>query len=751
MGLFVVSVVHIYQPTARLPCLVVHFAVANPLVTLAMNRILAAALAPALNTFVVAVLVLAFALSYAALIFSGSLAPGVGTAIDSALIAVTIGGLFIALRSAFRFAIAGPDSNPTAILALVASNVASTTSSGTAVSTVLMIVALATAGTGLFLYGLGYIGAGRVIRYIPQPMIGGFNAAAGVLVFLGAFRVLAGHSLDLAILPTLLTPLHAAQLAVGLAFGATIALLSRRLGSVAVPAAFIGAILLSLGIALITHIPLDTLRAEGWFFSVPHVTPWIPWMAGSSVDWHLVLIHVPDVLVVALVSAATLLLNATGIELLTSHDVDLDREMRTAGIANLMAGYLGAMISFTSFARSAMNYNLGTRNRSVGIAVACVAAIIILIGPEHIIGFTLVFAPAGLLIAVGGGLAYRWLIRANERYSTGDVITIWLIVISVVVAGFVAGILVGLAAGCITFVVRYSRVDAVEKRSNGSTAHSRLLRSQREADALVEQGESIRTFTLRGYIFFGVADRLYRELIDCAQTMPAPGWIILDFTAVTGIDSSAAGAFVKLLRNIDPDAAIHIVFAGMRPRVARIWHTALESDVRPLAFDDVDLAMEWCETELLHLFESYAEMPSTLDMWLTEQIGTELAHIIRVHLKRVTLDTGEVLCLAGEPSDRMFIIESGRVAVIVGDDQPQRIMSIGAHATIGELGLYRYTQRTATIVAEIPTIAYELSRDALDIIESEHPVASTWFHAAIIRRLADRLEYQNELLATLLE
>ena len=718
---------------------------------MAMKRISAAALAPALNTVVVLVLVLAYAVSYAALVFSGSLAQGIGTAIDSALIAVTIGGLFIAVRSAFTFAIGGPDSNPTAVVALVASSVAATTATGTAISTVLMIIALSTACTGAFLYALGYLGAGRVIRYIPQPMIGGFNAAAGVLVFLGALKVLAGHSLDLTIFPTLLTPLHAAQLTVGLAFGGAIALLSRRFGSLAVPAAFIGAIVLSLGVAFITRVPLDTLRAEGWFFSLPHVTPWLPWMAGSSVDWHLVLIHVPDILVVALVSAATLLLNATGIELLTSRDVDLDGELRTAGIANLVAGYLGAMVSFASFSRSAMNYNLGTRNRYVGIAVACLAAVILVIGPERIIGVAPVFAPAGLLLAVGCGLTYRWLFRASERYSTGDVLTIWLIVISVVVAGFVAGILVGLAAGCITFVVRYSRVDAVEKRSNAAATHSRLLRSQREAETLVEHGESIRIFTLRGYIFFGIADRLYRELTECAQTMPAPGWIILDFSAVTGMDSSAAGAFVKLLRNIDPDAAIHIVFAGMRPRVARIWHTALESDVRPLAFDDVDLAMEWCETELLHLFESYAEIPSTLDMWLTEQIGSELAHIVRVHLKRVTLDTGEVLCVAGEPSNRMFIIESGRVAVIVGEEQPQRIMSIGAHATIGELGLYRYTQRTATIVAEIPTIAYELSRDALDIIESEHPVASTWFHAAIIRRLADRLEYQNELLATLLE
>ena len=140
----------------------------------------------ALNVFVVAVLVLAHAVSYAALVFSGRLASGVGMAMDSALMAVMIGGLFIALRSSFSFAIAGPDSNPTAVLAVLASTVSVTAANGTAIPTVLMIVAIATACTGVFFYALGHFGAGRVIRYIPQPMIGGFNAASGVRVAFNA-------------------------------------------------------------------------------------------------------------------------------------------------------------------------------------------------------------------------------------------------------------------------------------------------------------------------------------------------------------------------------------------------------------------------------------------------------------------------------------------------------------------------------------------------------------------------------------
>ena len=693
---------------------------------------------PALNAFVVAVLVFASAVSFAAVIFSGPLAAGVGIAIDSALIAVTIGGGFIALRSAFAYAIGGPDSNPTAVLALVAAVASAQAVKGESFATVMMIVTLATACTGMLFFVLGRAGAGRVIRYIPQPMIAGFNAAAGVLVAAGAIRVLAAHSPQ------------AAHIGVGIAFGVLIVVLSRRFGSAAISAVLIGAVVATLAGAWFAHLPLDVLRENGWLFSFPHPSPWLPWTGSGHVDWRVVVAHIPDLLVVAIVATATLLMSSSGLELSTGHDVDLDRELRVAGIANMVSACFGAMVSYVSFARSSMNYGLGTRTRAVGGAVALAAALLVVVGPDRAIAFVPVFATAGLLIAIGCNLVYDWLIRAPRRHSIGDTITIWLIVITVVKAGFIAGIFVGLAAGCITFVIRYSQIDAVKRRASAATIHSRLLRSRREVEMLIEHGSRIRIFELRGYIFFGIADRIYQELLACSQAIESPAWIILDFTAVTGLDSSAADAFAKLLRNQNPSADVRVVVAGMRARVAQLWNGALTDDLRPFAFDDLDLALEWCETELLRFVDSSAGTPATIDLWLSEQLGSDVAPFVRRHMKRVELDTGDALCVAGEPSDRMYIIESGRVAVIAGDEEPRRIMSVGAHATIGELGLYRHMLRSATVVAEVPTVAYELSRDGLDEIEAQEPAASTAFHAAVIRGLGDRMEYQNGFLTALL-
>lgn len=152
----------------------------------------------------------------------------------------------------------------------------------------------------------------------------------------------------------------------------------------------------------------------------------------------------------------------------------------------------------------------------------------------------------------------------------------------------------------------------------------------------------------------------------------------------------------------------------------------------------------------MRLFESYAEASGSMELWLREQLGADLATIVLEHLERVELDTGDVLCAIGEPSDRMFFIESGRVAIVAGGERPERLMSVGAHSMIGEMGLYRHTDRSASAIAEMPTVAFVLSRDALDVIETEHPIEATGFHATVIRALGDRLEYQNDLVATLL-
>ena len=69
---------------------------------------------------VASVLSLAYCFSYGALIFAGPLQPFLTYGIAAALITTVITATAVALTSSFRFAVAGPDSNTAALLAITA-------------------------------------------------------------------------------------------------------------------------------------------------------------------------------------------------------------------------------------------------------------------------------------------------------------------------------------------------------------------------------------------------------------------------------------------------------------------------------------------------------------------------------------------------------------------------------------------------------------------------------------------------------
>lgn len=132
---------------------------------------------------------LTYSLSFAALIFSGSLSSYLPLGISSALISAALIALGVACGSSLPFAIAGPDPNSSALLALVAASIATQltaqNSPATIFPTVWAAIALSTIFTGIFLFSLGRLRLGRFVRFIPYPVMGGFLAGTGWLVVRG--------------------------------------------------------------------------------------------------------------------------------------------------------------------------------------------------------------------------------------------------------------------------------------------------------------------------------------------------------------------------------------------------------------------------------------------------------------------------------------------------------------------------------------------------------------------------------------
>src|SRR4029078_2527754 len=149
---------------------------------------------------------LAYCFSYGAFIFAGPLQPFLSQGVAPPLIPAGVTATIVALASGFRSAIAGPDSNTTALLAammVILAPAMATMAPGQALVLAMAALGSATLLTGLTLFLLGWRRLGKLVRFIPYPVVAGFLAATGWLMLSGAVSMTTGVTLSWQTLPVL--------------------------------------------------------------------------------------------------------------------------------------------------------------------------------------------------------------------------------------------------------------------------------------------------------------------------------------------------------------------------------------------------------------------------------------------------------------------------------------------------------------------------------------------------------------------
>src|SRR5262245_36127244 len=329
-----------------------------------------------------------YCVSYAAFTFSGPLAPWLGYGIAATFISTTVGALVVALRSSLPFTIAGPDSSTSVVTAvLVAAFVEWLVANGTSdhiLEPTLILMALSSMLVGILLCGLGLARAGRAIRFVPYPVIGGFLGATGWLMVSGASQVITDMRLAVANIHALLGPASLSKLAASAARAVSPSFGLRRFGH---PLALLGLLLAGIAAAHLaffaTGISISEAQAAGWLFkpeaAVALTLPWtfdelsrFPWPALSHLAG--------DIIAMMFVTVMSVLLNMTGIELETRYEADLERELKAVGSANLLSASLGGYVTCSSLSRTTLNYEVGGRGRLSGLTVAAISGLVLAAG-----------------------------------------------------------------------------------------------------------------------------------------------------------------------------------------------------------------------------------------------------------------------------------------------------------------------------------------------------------------------------------
>ncbi|MFW6182424.1 MAG: SLC26A/SulP transporter family protein [Chloroflexota bacterium] len=703
------------------------------------------------------------AISFAALIFAGPLSAYVGQGIGLALFAALLGGLAVTFLSSLPGTVAGNQDIPAAIMAVSAATIvgAMTAGGGEAAGrqvfiTVVVAIGLTTVLTGLFFYGLGRFRLGSLVRYLPYPVLGGFLAGTGWLLMVGAMGIMVDSLPPLASLPSLLEPALLLRWLPGVLLALLIVfVLQRTESALALPAVVLGAVALFYTAAALGGSGAATLSDGGWLLGpFPSGRLW-PALSPADlrlVQWPVLAGQAVNVATIWLMSTVALLLNASGLELATDREMDLNRELRAAGVGNVAAGLGGGLVGYHQLSLSAMSHRLGAGSRVVPLVAAILCGVVLVAG-----GAALSFFPkvvlGGLLFFLGLSFIVEWVVHSWAVLPRTDYAIILLILLVTAVAGFLPAVGVGLLVAVGLFVVNYSRIDIVRDEVTGAHVQSRVTRRPAQQQLLRAHAAQLHVLRLQGYIFFGTADRLLARVRRRLEQGSPPRFLLLDFRRITGIDSTALWSF-RRMRQLAQAQGTNLVLSDVAPPIRRQLAGSDLFDENAPVFADLDRACEWCEEQLLAELDEPAahshgdplrqELLRILD-W------PEVVERLLAYFERREVAQGEYLMRQGDAPDVLYLIESGQVTAQLeeGEGRPARLQTMAGGHVLGELGFFLGLERTAAVVADVPCVVYCLSQQALQRMRRQDPAMASALHQLIVHMLAERVVHLVNVVSAL--
>lgn len=720
------------------------------------DRVGGGRLAPTLTAgAVVGVVEVVFATSFAALLFGGRLsdriADGVGLNVGAAALALVA----VALLSGMAGVVGSTQDATAAVLAVVAGGiVARVADPATAFLTVVAVIAVSTFLSGAVMWLLGALRLGGLVRFMPYPVVGGFLAGTGWLLAKGSLEVMTGVVPAIRSLDELVTADALTKLVPGTALAATIVVLARvSRASLTIPAVVTFGVVVFYAVVAIGGFPLSEIEAEGWLLGpLPDVGLWQPWVprAVTGAEWSAILGEAGGIGTVVLVGALALLLNASGIELALRRDLDLDRELRSAGTSNLALGLLGGIPGFHALSLTNLVHRLGADPRATGIVAAGVCVLALVAGASVLSLFPRVVLGA-LLLFLGLEFLIEWLWDARRTMPPAERPIPWLIAAAIALWGLLPGVALGLVVAIVLFAVSYSRTDLVRQAFGGATFRSNVERSTPERRRLRVLGAQIEIMKLQGFVFFGTAssllDRIRMRALDPETALR---FLILDFRRVTGLDSSAMLSFSKVV-HLAGVAGFRLVLVSL-PHGIRVQLEAggILDEPAVAVEPDLDRGVQRAEDALL------GDPPA--DEWSERREDfLTLADVDRArlvpYLESLEVAEGTELIRQGDPSDAMYFLEEGMLTVQLETSSGEivRLRRLAAGTVVGEIAFYLGTPRTATVTADERCRLQRLTRDALTTMETDDPVLAASLHRAFVRLMSERLSETLTTLETLVD
>lgn len=637
---------------------------------------------------------------------------------------------------------------------------------GDSLTSALLMISMLGLLAGLLQIVFGTLKLGRLIEYMPYPVVSGYLSGVGLYIIAGQMPKFLGAPKGSHFWESLASPELWKWQGIVVGISTVAAMLAAPRFTKVVPAAIIAllaGVLTYFGLGLSNP---SLLMLENNPFVVGSLGGGGSFSDAMATRWHAMsdigFDHIKQVLFPALTLAVLLsidtLKTCVVLDALTRTRHDSNRELIGQGLGNITSAVIGGIPGAGTMGATLVNISSGAVSRYSGIfeGILALAAFLAL---ASLISWVPVAALAAILMVIGIRMIDRHSFHFLRQKSTMlDFAVIMAVVATALTVSLIAASGIGIVLAALLFIREQIGGTIVRRKIYCNETFSKRVRTHEEMEILVENGRRGVVIELQGSLFFGTTNQLYSAL---EPELKSRDFVILDMRRIQSVDVTAAH-MLEQVKDMLAERHGFLIFSklpqnlpsgrDMQQYFDQVGLVRPESPVR--VFGELDEALEWVEDCILEDTACRQDEQESLNLDEIELFRGRKAQTLAVleqAMKKCAYKAGEKIFNRGDMDDELFLIRKGAVRIMlpISETQGHHLGTFGRGASFGEMAFLDGDVRSADAVAFTDTELYVLSRRDFDALAEEHKKLALGIMEGLASVLASRLRYTNAELRVL--
>lgn len=670
------------------------------------------------------------------------------------ILGVAAMGVVASLMGGTDRLISAPSAPAAAVLSAFAMHYISQDIGADLVFSMLMIVALL---AGIFQILFGVIGLGRLIKYMPFPVVSGYLSGVGLYIIAAQSPIFLGLPQGTHFWDTfeLFVGWKWESIVVGAVTIITMIYANKIMRS-------IPAVIIALIVGMIAYGALGLVDPLLFHPNNPFVIGELGGIGGINfIDSFIgrfktiIYLNIDDITLLlfpALTLAALLSIDTLKtcviLDSMTHSFHNSNRELIAQGSGNVVSALIGGMPGSGTMGATMVNISSGAKTRLSGLieGIMAVVAFVVLAG---FIAWIPVASLAGILIVIGFRMIDKHSVKLlRSRQTMLDFFIIVSVAITALSVSLIAAAGVGLVLAVVLYIIQQIGASVIYRHQDGTEARSKIVRGKDEETLLCEKGDIFSVYELHGSLFFGTANQLYTMLQEDLQHKK---YIIMDMKRVQNVDLTAAHILLQI-KDILHERDGYLLLCRLPHKLptgddmeSYFNHVGLLKHLSPIkVFDDLDDAIEWAENKIIKegmIVTNSEEILDLSEFDLFEGRKEQTIEELRTLVETKSYKKGETIYSEGEGNGEIFLIRRGSVRVMLpyAGRKSVHLNTIGRNNFFGEFSFLEGAPHYTDTVAASDTELYSISRDAFEQFSLHHKKTALHFMQSLAAVLAERL------------